>query len=85
MLYKAYLFRTKDPVVDELRTLVEDHFGARVNYRALRQIEEGGGPTVSTMGQWFFGKTRRPQSASIEAAGRALGYKRIWKKINGGA
>jgi hypothetical protein len=37
------------------------------------------------MHNWFFGTTRRPQSATLEAAGRALGYKRVWVKNNGKA
>lgn len=82
-LYRAYNFRTKDPAIDELRTVVEDEFGHRVNYKALSQIEKDGGPTAGTMANWFFGKVRRPQNASLEAAGRSLGYHRVWKRMNG--
>jgi len=80
-IYGAYRFREKDPAIDEYRTLVEDYFGHRVNSKALTAITEAGGPTSGTMGSWFFGKTRRPQSATLEAAGRALGYKRKWVKM----
>jgi len=79
-LYGAYNFRTKDPVIDELRTIIEDQRKARVHGKHLTEIEKGGGPTAGAMRAWFFGKTRRPQSASIEAAGRAIGYKRVWQK-----
>jgi hypothetical protein len=81
--YSAYRFTTKDPCIDEVRTLVEDHFGRRVNGRDLSEVKDAGGPAAGTMASWFFGKTRRPQSATIEAAGRALGYKRKWVKMNG--
>jgi len=81
--YSAYRFREKDPVIDEIRTLVEDHFGRRVNSKDFGAVKESGGPAAGTMAGWFFGKTRRPQSATIEAAGRALGYKRKWVKLNG--
>jgi hypothetical protein len=30
---------------------------------------------------WFRGKTKRPQSASLEACGRAVGYKRGWIRM----
>jgi hypothetical protein len=80
-MYGAYLFRTKDPVIDELRTLIEDSHGERVNRKHLKAIEKDGGPSRGAMAGWFFGKTRRPQSPAIEAAGRALGYKRAWQKI----
>lgn len=79
-LYKSYLFKDKDPAIDELRTVVEDHFKRRVNNKDLSAITDSGGPTAGCMGQWFFGKTRRPQNATLEAAGRALGYRRVWKK-----
>ena len=79
-LYKSYMFKAKDPAIDELRTLVEDHFGKRVNGKDLKRVETSGGPTAGAMKGWFFGKTRRPQSATLEAAGRAIGYKRKWVK-----
>jgi hypothetical protein len=80
-MYKSYTFRSKDPVIDELRTLIEDSNGSRVNSKTLSQLEKDGGPTNSCMRGWFFGPTRRPQSASIEAAGRAMGFKRTWVKV----
>jgi hypothetical protein len=79
--YGAYRFRDKDPSIDELRTVVEDHFGRRVNNKDLGSIATSGGPAGGTMASWFFGKTRRPQSATLEAAGRAIGYKRKWVKM----
>ena len=81
--YSAYRFREKDPVIDEIRTLVEDHFGRRVNGKDCGAVKDSGGPAAGTMAAWFFGKTKRPQSATVEAAGRALGYKRKWVKMNG--
>jgi hypothetical protein len=82
-LYKAYLFKTKDPAIDELRTLMETYHGRRVNSKDLKKVAEDGGPTKAAMDGWFFGKTRRPQSATLEAAGRAIGYRRKWVKSNG--
>lgn len=78
-LYRSYVFRTKDPAIDELRTAIEDNTGERLNKSAvLRRIEKDGGPSVSCMNGWFFGKTRRPQNCTLEAAGRALGLRRVW-------
>jgi hypothetical protein len=82
-IYKSYSFRNKDPSIDELRTIVEDHFGHRVTNADLREISEAGGPAAGTMAGWFFRKTRRPQSATLEAAGRAIGFRRRWVKDNG--
>lgn len=80
-LYGAYLFKNKEPVIDETRTLFEDHFGEKVNNKMLRQIQDAGGPTASCMRSWFFGETLRPKNVSIEASGRAIGYRRTWVKM----
>lgn len=80
-LYKTYMFRTKDPAIDELRTEIEDYTGERLNKsKILGQIERDGGPSISCMRSWFFGETKRPQNCTLEAAGRALGLKRVWVK-----
>jgi hypothetical protein len=80
-IYKSYVFRDKDPVIDELRTLIENTYGTRVSNKVLRQIQEAGGPTAGAMAGWFFRKTRRPQNPTIEAAGRAIGFHRVWQKL----
>ena len=85
--YRAYLFKLKDPVIDEMRTIIqqEHHKGnGRLDAalkKGMKEISENGGPTYTAMRSWFFGKTQRPQSATIEAAGRALGYKRVWQRM----
>jgi len=80
-IYKSYVFKTKDPVIDELRTLAEQHFGKRVTGNMLSEISKDGGPTASCMRGWFFGATKRPQNPTIEAAGRAMGYQRVWRRM----
>lgn len=73
-IYKSYSFTTKDPVVDQLRTMV------KASKEGYTSISNKSGVSTTTLYNWFHGKTRRPQSASIEAVGRALGYKRVWVK-----
>jgi hypothetical protein len=80
MLYRSYMFRTKDPIIDELRTMLEKANGDRITRKELKHIEENGGPKVGTTSAWFFGKVQRPQNATIEATGRASGYRRVWVK-----
>lgn len=67
-LYKTYSFRNKDPVIDELRTVVKD---AGASYSG---IAEASGVSSGTIYNWFHGATRRPQHASIMAVARAMGY-----------
>lgn len=84
-LYKSYMFKSKDPVIDELRTIFEDHFGARVNHHNMKEVEENGGPSVSCMVGWWKGETKRPTSATVEAAGRAMGFQRVWRRMRANA
>lgn len=79
--YKSYVFKNKDPVIDELRTIAQGMYGD-VKHKTLAQIERNGGPTASCMSGWFHGATKRPSSSTVEAAGRAMGYKRKWVKSN---
>ena len=71
-VYKSYSFRTKDPVIDELRTIVRD------SGKSYKDIASASNVSRGTLVGWFHGKTRRPQSAPIEAVGRSLGYHRKW-------
>lgn len=68
-LYKSYSFRDKDPVIDEVRTLVND------SQKSYQAIHEASGVSVSTMYNWFEGTTKRPQYATVMAVVYALGYK----------
>lgn len=72
------MFRKKDPVIDELRTEIEDHVGHRIKFKDLRKIENDGGPSASAMVGWFQGDTLRPTNAGVEACGRSIGRKRVW-------
>jgi transcriptional regulator with XRE-family HTH domain len=67
--YKSYNFVDKDPIIDEIRTVYQD---SGVNYK---WIEDNSGVTSNTLSNWFSGKTRKPQAATINAVLRALGYK----------
>ena len=67
--YKSYNFVDKDPIIDEVRTMIQN---SGANYK---WIEEHSGVTWQTLRNWFDGKTRKPQAATINAVARALGYK----------
>jgi hypothetical protein len=73
-LYRSYNFVDKDPIIDELRTIDEKE---GLSYTQIHWLS---GISVSTMRNWFDGKTKRPQNASIEAFARALGYRRKFEK-----
>lgn len=79
-LYKSYMFKDKDPAIDELRTVIQQTHSGRLSGKTLTMVEHDDGPTAGCMRGWFFGKTKRPLSATLEAAGRAVGYRRVWVK-----
>jgi hypothetical protein len=69
--YKTYLFQNKDPVIDEVRTVVADSGLSQADIESESRVR------ASTMSAWFRGKTRRPQNATIEAVLRACGKQRV--------
>jgi hypothetical protein len=72
--YGAYTFKDKDPEIYRLQQMVGD--------TKLAHVTKAGGPSATCMRMWFNPEgTKRPQNCTIEAAGRALGYERAWRKI----
>jgi hypothetical protein len=67
-LYKTYMFRDKDPVIDVLRTIMDKE---RLD---LNVVAADAGVAVTTITAWLYGITRRPQHATVMAVCRAMGY-----------
>jgi DNA-binding phage protein len=74
--YKSYLFRDKDPVIDLVRTAVDD---SKISYE---QISADSGVSSNTIYQWFHGKTKRPQHCTVMAVLRAVGKELVVVDIN---
>lgn len=70
-VYSSYNFRDKDPVIDVLRTVRDD------NKLRISDLVEGSGVSATTFYNWFDGKTRRPQFATVAAATRFMGNEAI--------
>ena len=66
--YRSYNFQDKDPVIDRIRTVVQD---SRMTYKEIREIS---GVSTGCLRGWFEGSTRRPSFATLTAVARALGY-----------
>lgn len=68
--YPAYNYRwvDKDPVIDRLRTLVQDE---GLSYGKLSAISR---VSATTYSNWFDGDTKRPQYATIAATVMSLGH-----------
>lgn len=64
-MYRTYMFKDKDPVIDHLRTAMNGHKWSKVSTDS--------GVSVGTLSNWFVGETKRPQFATVAAVARSLG------------
>jgi len=64
--YRTYFFRTHDPIIEELRTVVQ---GSGLKRKQIAEC----GVSTSTISSWFKRKTRRPQFATISAVALICG------------
>ena len=73
-LYKSYSFRTKDPVIDLLRTAIQleaDAIGVKFS-RMCHNLEVGSGVKAQTMYNWFTGPTISPRYCCVAAVANCL-------------
>jgi hypothetical protein len=75
-LLRTYRFTEKDPVIDELRTLVNDEGLSKklVIVATLANLHP------STVKNLFHGGTKKPQNATVMGIVTSLGYQRKWVK-----
>lgn len=66
-LYRTYIFTDYDPVIALLRD-ARDEAGAKT-----AKIRSDSGVSSSTLYNWFSGKTRKPQFATVVAVARSIG------------
>lgn len=70
-VYRTYRFMDKDPVIDKMRTLIQDQ-GLMKKLELVHQLS---GVSTSTLVNWFDGDTKSPQNRTIMAVVSSLGYK----------
>ncbi|MBR0753527.1 hypothetical protein JQ604_15165 [Bradyrhizobium jicamae] len=75
-VYRTYNMVDKNPVIDKVRTLVQDE-GL---IKKLGIVHEISGVSTSTLDNWFNGTTRSPQHATIAAVVTSLGYREEFVK-----
>jgi hypothetical protein len=69
-IYRTYRFIDKDPVIDAVKTCVQDE---KLTYHKVGQIS---GVADATLSNWFDGDTRKPNNCTVTAVTSALGYVR---------
>ena len=67
--YKSYNFVDKDPIIDYIRTVFQE------SHKSIKAVADDSGVTATTISNMLYGKTRRPQAATMNAILRALNYK----------
>jgi DNA-binding phage protein len=67
--YKSYNFIDKDPIIDRVRTVIQD------SHDTYKAISENSGVNINTIRNMLDGKTKRPQAATINAILRTCGMK----------
>ena len=66
-VYRTYNFRTKDPIIDVVRTAVQD------SAKTYGDVSDASGVSRGTLANWFGGKTMRPQFCTVMAVLRSCG------------
>jgi transcriptional regulator with XRE-family HTH domain len=74
--YKSYSFVDKDPLIDYIRTVIQD------SKYSIMFIANVSGVSPQTINNWLYGETKRPQAASLNAVLRACDYKIDISHIN---
>jgi hypothetical protein len=75
-VYRTYNYVEKNPVIDKVRTLVQDE-GL---IKRLSVVHEISGVSTTTLNNWFNGDTRSPQHSTIAAVITSLGYREEFVK-----
>jgi transcriptional regulator with XRE-family HTH domain len=77
-LYRTYSYLTKSPVVDVIRTVLQDE--GMYSKKQRKTLSELSGVGQSTYEGWFEGETRNPRHETIMATMTALGYEEKFVK-----
>jgi hypothetical protein len=76
--YRTYRFVDKNPVIDKVRTLLEDE-GLMTDLNAAHEIS---GVGTATLRAWFFGDTKNPFHSTVAALTSSLGYEETFVRVN---
>jgi hypothetical protein len=80
MSYRCYNWKNKNPVIDKVRTILQDEgLYSKKTRQVLHQLS---GVAVATYDGWFEGETKDPKHTTIMATLAALGYEEQFVKAN---
>lgn len=70
-----WLREHKNPIIDLIRTEAQRAYGNNLSPEALEKIAAKSGVSVSTLREWFFGKTLQPRHLTVRFVLEALSCK----------
>lgn len=77
-VYRTYNYITKNPVVDKVRTILQDE--GMYSKKQRKILHEISGVAVKTFDGWFEGDVRDPRHQTIMATLTSLGYEEQFVK-----
>lgn len=77
-VYRTYSYITKNPVVDKIRTILQDE--GMYSKKQRKVLHEISGVAVQTYDGWFDGDVRDPRHQTIMATLSSLGYEEQFVK-----
>lgn len=78
--YRCYNYVNKNPVIDKVRTVLQDE--GMYSKKKRNMLHQLSGVSVSTYDGWFEGDTKSPRHETIAATVAALGYEEHFVKTN---
>ena len=80
MSYRTYNWKNKNPVIDKVRTILQDE--GLFAKKSRKMLENLSGVKVQTFDGWFEGETRDPRHTTVMACLTALGYEETFTKTS---
>jgi hypothetical protein len=77
-VYRTYRFIDKDPIIDKVRTVLQDEGLFAKGKRKI--VHELSGVQLSTLDGWFEGDTMKPINATVGAVISSIGYEMTFIK-----
>ncbi|MEY9493792.1 hypothetical protein [Bradyrhizobium elkanii] len=77
-IYRTYSYLTKNPVIDKMRTVLQEE--GMYSKKQRQVLHELSGVGVQTFENWFEGDVRNPRHETIMATMSSLGYEEQFVK-----
>lgn len=77
--YRTYRYIDKNPVIDKVRTILQDE--GLYTKKKRNMVHQLSGVATTTLDNWFDGDTKNPQHHTIAAVVTSLGYEETFQRV----